>query len=311
MSNYTGTFVPSTDNNPWNKAFDLVRDESTVLDIGCSTGNFGEALKKYKNCVVDGVEPDEGDYRQAVTRLRKVANGFAEDALINTFKDQKYDHIIFLDVIEHLYNPVETLRLVKAHLNPGGSIIFSGPNMAHVSIRLMLLKGDFEYGETGLLDKTHLHFYTLSEIERVFAEAGYAINVLDHTEATYPPELISDQLKGLGIEKTPKLEKLLDSDDARVFQYVGGAVVARVESVPRKQFSPDAQGVISLWYQKYIKDRDLEIKNLKAQLKDQKKSIINYEETLANIQKSKIYKINRFIVSMRRRFQKIINGPKK
>jgi 2-polyprenyl-3-methyl-5-hydroxy-6-metoxy-1,4-benzoquinol methylase len=282
MSNYVGKFVPSTENNPWNKAFDLVREGSTVLDVGCSLGNFGAALTERKGCVVDGIEPDVNDYKEATRRLRKVANCFAEEALVTVFKDEKYDHIVFLDVVEHLYDPVATLKLVKTHLKPGGSIVFSIPNMAHASVRLMLLKGDFDYGDTGLLDNTHLHFYTLREIERVFKAAGYSINLLDNTEATYPIGLIDDQLKEYGISMTPKLEKLLNSDEARVFQYVGTAVDAKAHKVARKQFSPDPQGTISLWYQGHLQARDREIQTLKNQLEVQAKTIENQAKTLNN-----------------------------
>jgi len=282
MSNYVGTFVPGTDNNPWNKAFDLVNEGSTVLDVGCSLGNFGAALIERKGCVVDGIEPDVSDYKEATLRLRRVANCFAEEALVTTFKDEKYDHIVFLDVIEHLYDPAATLKLVKTHLKPGGSVIFSIPNMAHASVRLMLLKGDFEYGETGLLDSTHLHFYTLREIERVFQAAGYSISVLDNTEATYPSELITDQLRELGINKTPTLEKLLNSDEARVFQYVGAAVIAKAHKIPRKQYSPDPQGTISLWYQGHLHARDRDLQESRSRLDEQAKTIENQATTLNN-----------------------------
>lgn len=297
MSHYKGDFVLDAKNHPWNKVFDMINEGSVVLDIGCSTGNFGAALIEHKNCIVDGIEPDAGDYNKAKRVLRRVANGFAEEALKSSFKNQKYDYVVFLDVVEHLYNPVATLKLVKSNLKKGGSIIFSIPNMAHVSVRLMLLKGNFEYGETGLLDKTHLHFYTLREIERVFADAGYIISRLDNTEATYPPALITDQLRRLGIRKTPKLERLLNKDDARAFQYIGEAVVAKVRNIPRQQFSPDAQGTISLWYQEHLQKRDKNLDILSSQIAD-------YEESLRRIKQSKSYRVGRFMTAPYRMVQK-------
>lgn len=283
MSNYKNTFDPNGNNNSWNKAFTFVRKRSTVLDIGCSNGNFGAALQEYKNCIVDGIEPDPGDFKEATQRLRRVANAFAEEALLTIFKSQKYDHIVLLDVIEHLYDPVAVLKLIKTHLKPGGSIIFSIPNMAHISVRLMLLKGDFEYGETGLLDKTHLHFYTRGEIERVFAEAGFSVSKLDNTEATYPSALITDQLRDLGIKKSPKLEKLLNKDDARAFQYIGTAVVSEsARKISRKVFSPDPQGSISLWFQKYIQEKDRALQELRNQLENQAKALEDQSKILEN-----------------------------
>ncbi len=280
MSNYKGVYKPDAENDPWNKVFDMVKKGSTVLDVGCSTGNFGEALIKHKGCIVDGIEPDKGDYSKATHKLRQVVNSFAEEAMTNTFKGRKYDHIVLLDVSEHIYDPVALLKLFKTHLNPGGSILFSIPNMAHVSVRLMLLAGDFEYGETGLLDNTHLHFYTLHEIDRVFSAAGYSISKFDNTEAIYPLTLIENQLKKLGIKHTPTLEKLLTEDDARVFQYVGMAEVGKVQNVRRTHYSPDAQGAISTWYQGQLQAKEYEIHELSSQL-DEKTKILNNNEELA------------------------------
>ncbi len=314
MSNYKGVFVPKAENNPWNLVFDLVKDGSTVLDVGCSWGSFGSALIDRKRCIVDGIEPDLEDYKKATHLLRRVANTFADEALSSTFVDQKYDNVVFLDVIEHLYDPVATLQLVKKHLNKDGSIIFSIPNMAHISVRLMLLNGDFDYGETGLLDKTHLHFYTLKEIERIFAEAGYKIKTLNYTEATYPPGLIDDQLKSLGINKSKKLDELLNSEDARVFEYVGEAVVAKSSKIPRERFSPDPQGTISLWYQGHLKERDKNIRSLQAIIADQKKqfaeqtkSIQHYEQLVNSITKSKAYKLGQSIATPYRKISGLKN----
>jgi 2-polyprenyl-3-methyl-5-hydroxy-6-metoxy-1,4-benzoquinol methylase len=281
MSNYKRVFSPGEVNDPFSKAFDLVKKGSTVLDVGCSAGYFGEALIEHKGCTVDGVEPDPGDFKEATKRLRRVANSFVEEAMESTFKGQKYDHIVFLDVIEHLYDPVATLKLVKTHLKPGGSVIFSIPNMAHASVRLMLLKGDFEYGNTGLLDNTHLHFYTGREIERVFESAGYAINNLGNVHAIYPTDLVKSQLKDLGIERTSKLDKLFSKDDARIFEYIGSAIVSKdPKKVSRKQQSPDAQGTIFGWYEGQMKTKDEALKELKGQL-DEQAAILNSPQELA------------------------------
>jgi len=282
MSNYSSSKFVEDKNNSWYKVFQFIEPNSNVLDVGCSSGNFGEVLIKNKGCVVDGIELDKEDAVQAQTKLRNVYNFNIETDSLENLKD-KYDYIYFGDVIEHLVNPVTALIKIKKLLKSGGKILFSIPNMAHASVRFMLLKGDFDYGETGLLDNTHLHYYTLREIERVFKNAGYNIDIIDGTEATYPPGLVTDQLKELGIGKSPKLDKLLNKDDARVFQYVGSATVSENHKIaaPRIQYSPDPQGTISLWYQGHIVSRDQSIQQLKRRVKEQEK-IINEQTTLLN-----------------------------
>src|SRR5680860_518166 len=155
MSNYNGKYRPGSENDNWNMAFNLVGEKSSVLDIGCSKGDFGEALSFYKKCTVDGVEPDIEDSKAASEKLVNVFNNCVEKAIETDLKNKKYDHIVLLDVIEHINDPVSVLSSLSNNLNPGCSVIFSIPNMAHISVRIMLMSGDFTYGKTGILDNTH------------------------------------------------------------------------------------------------------------------------------------------------------------
>jgi len=224
MSNYSGKLDLKDSNNSWTKAYELIDPNSSVLDVGCSNGDFGLALSKLKNCKVDGVEPDLGDYEIAKSKLKIVVNSFIEEALEGVLKEKKYDYIVFLDVIEHLVDPVDVLNRLHKHLNKDGKIIFSIPNMAHISVRLMLLGGDFEYGKTGLLDNTHLHYYTKKEVQRIFNTAGYHIDILNFVEYDYTDEMISEILQRLGFieSNTPAF---LKKKDSFAYQYVGSATM--------------------------------------------------------------------------------------
>lgn len=249
MSNYDGKFVENAPNNPWNKCFDLIEAGSTVLDVGCSSGSFGDSLKKIKKCQVDGVEPDTGDAKKAEAKLDDVFLGTLEEYIGKT--DKKYKYITFIDVIEHLNKPVDTLRALKVFMNEDSSIVFSIPNMAHISVRLMLLSGKFEYGNTGLLDNTHLHFYTDKEIERVFDEAGYKITEWDIVEVTYPKKVLKTELEKIGITNpTDEMIETLYSNNSSVFQYIGKAKLgkSKLKSI-RPQYFPNAQGAITSWYE--------------------------------------------------------------
>src|SRR5690606_24139579 len=97
---------------------------------------------------------------------------------------KKYDVILMIDVIEHLVNPRNSLRSIGSLLKPDGVLIFSVPNMAHISIRLNLLNGKLNYTKTGLLDDTHLHFYTEEYLVNVLTDAGFAISDFRSTSIT-------------------------------------------------------------------------------------------------------------------------------
>ena len=143
MSNYSqSSFDAAATNSSWYKASHLIPAKSSVLDIGCSSGNFGAELIKRRDCIVDGIEVEPGDAKVAQKNLRKVYLLDIEKADLSPVKE-KYDVIYFGDVIEHLVKPIETLSRVKPLLNDKGVIIFSIPNMAHISVRLALLRGDF------------------------------------------------------------------------------------------------------------------------------------------------------------------------
>jgi len=86
-----------------------------------------------------------------------------------------FDYIIFGDVLEHLRRPDKAIEYCKSLLKNYGCIIASIPNLMHISVMEDLLKGNFTYRETGLLDKTHIHFFTYNEIIRMFRDNGYRI----------------------------------------------------------------------------------------------------------------------------------------
>lgn len=222
MSNYSDSSFTEDPNTPWYKVLKLIPNKSKLLDVGCSSGNFDEIIINRKKAVIDGIELNKEDAKVATTKIRKVFNLNVETDDLSAL-DKDYDLIYLGDVIEHLVHPSAVLKRLKGNLNKNGKVIFSIPNMAHISVRLMLLSGNFEYGNTGLLDKTHLHYYDKNEIERVFHEAGYKIERLDWVSRDIPKELLKKELSKLGLSGNEKFFKLASSLEAGAYQFVGVA----------------------------------------------------------------------------------------
>lgn len=221
-----------TPNDAWFKIFQYIDPDTNILDIGCSSGKLGEALREQKNVHIVGLDIDTQDVELAKRNLN-------EAHLINIETDDlgflgQFDAIIFADVIEHLLDPVAALKKIKPLLKKNGKVIFSIPNMANVTIRIELLKGNFEYKDFGLLDRTHLHFYDKKEVQRVFNEAGYQVVDTDCTLREIPEDLLRSELKPLGIELAPKLSELLNSAEAITYQFIG---YAQLTDKPQK-FTP-------------------------------------------------------------------------
>ena len=149
-----------------------------VLDVGCSSGEFGALLKMDRGVEVWGVEPFAAAAALATTRLDHVVEApFDSDiALPLAF----FDCIVFNDVLEHLIDPSPALNYSRTLLAPGGVIVASVPNIRHFpTIWRLAMHGEWEYREWGTLDRTHLRFYTRSSLKRLFESHGYDVNTLD------------------------------------------------------------------------------------------------------------------------------------
>lgn len=152
----------------------LARSAARILDVGCNTGAFGEALKTTREVEVWGVEPMADAAERAQDVLDKVINArFDADAPI---PDAYFDAVVFNDVLEHLVDPWGALELARTKLRPGGQVIASLPNLLHQSNLLHLLADrNFEYEERGIRDRTHLRFFTRKSAVHMFEEAGYEV----------------------------------------------------------------------------------------------------------------------------------------
>jgi hypothetical protein len=144
--------------------------------------------------------------------------GSIEDLdLSETFGEEKFDVVIFSDVLEHLVDPSEVLRAVRPLIAPGGYVCSSIPNIAHGSIRLALLAGRFDYAELGLMDRTHLRFFTREGMRHLFAAAGYEVREWRRVEVG----LFSTEL---GLKEGDYPAVLVDSvrqfPDHTTYQYV-------------------------------------------------------------------------------------------
>jgi SAM-dependent methyltransferase len=176
---------------------DRIRAGSTVLDVGCWSGFAGRYLRERAQAVVDGIEPDAEMAARAAESYREVRAERAEVA-VGALLDEgrRYDALLFLDVLEHLPEPAEVLRAARGF---GGRAYVSLPNVAHWSVRKSLLLGRFDYTESGLLDRTHLRFFTAASARRLLQETGWSIRWT--AAALGPPPLLrlrEDQLAPLG-----------------------------------------------------------------------------------------------------------------
>jgi SAM-dependent methyltransferase len=154
-----------------------------VLDVGCGPGNLARVLVGSAASIV-GVDRD----RNALEEARPFCDAvYAIDLETETFETalagQQFDAIVFADVLEHLRNADALLSSAKHILAPGGAVFASLPNVAHGAIRLALMRGDFTYQRLGILDDTHIKFYTRASIEEMFARNGYEIEKMLRTTA--------------------------------------------------------------------------------------------------------------------------------
>lgn len=152
----------------------LPSDCRRLLDVGCGAGTFGELVKQRQEVEVWGVEPVGSVAAKAAAKLDHVVSG--------TFGPQTglpegtFDCIVFNDVLEHMFAPELALRYAKALLSPAGSIVASIPNVRYLPILWRLLvHGGWDYTDCGVLDKTHVRFFTRSSIISMFQSEGYVV----------------------------------------------------------------------------------------------------------------------------------------
>jgi 2-polyprenyl-3-methyl-5-hydroxy-6-metoxy-1,4-benzoquinol methylase len=171
----------SSENTAHAKVVSFVGDDKRVADIGCGPGNIARLLQE-RGCSVVGVDANaEALFAAKPFCERTVAADLDRDSLADVLQGERFDVIVFADVLEHLRNPGRTLLQSKTLLRPGGYVVASIPNVAHGSVRLSLLLGTFEYQPLGILDETHVRWFTRSTVLRLFKECGFAIEALDRT----------------------------------------------------------------------------------------------------------------------------------
>jgi len=146
-----------------------------ILDVGCGVGNFGVSIKSKMGVEIWGIEIDKEAARTAITRYDNVLVGDIIE-VIPSLPVKYFNCIFFNDVLEHLVNPYEVLQNIKANLASGGVVICSIPNVRHYKTFFKLVfKKQWAYEDMGVLDRTHLRFFTEKSIKDMFHMLDYEI----------------------------------------------------------------------------------------------------------------------------------------
>ena len=154
-------------------ALQWLRPRARVLDVGCGTGDFSRIMNERLGCEVVGIEPNDERATCAESNGVQVCRGYLGASLAPTLGT--FDFVLFMDVLEHVADPVELLTEARGFLREGGQVVLSVPNVAHWTVRLKLLTGRFDYRPTGIMDATHLRWFTMRTIREVVESAGFEV----------------------------------------------------------------------------------------------------------------------------------------
>jgi 2-polyprenyl-3-methyl-5-hydroxy-6-metoxy-1,4-benzoquinol methylase len=211
---YEVTADPDDENSSHAFMFSMIGYNKSVLELGCSTGYFTKVLVE-RGCNVVGIELDPEAAAIAEKWADRVIVGNLDEGDVwSLLEDEAFDVIVMGDVLEHLRDPLTALRHAVRKVKPSGVVVTSLPNIAHGDVRIALMQGKFRYAKFGLLDRTHMRFFTLESARDLFTQAG--LIVVD-TKRVIVPLFLSE----LGVKRNEVSHKVLDEllEDPEVESY--------------------------------------------------------------------------------------------
>lgn len=144
-----------------------------ILEIGCGSGETGRvALQTGKADFYFGIEINDESASQASSKISEVLCANVEEIDISSVPDN-FDVLIMSEVLEHLVDPWSTLLKVTSRMKNGSSVYASSPNLCHYRNVISLIKGKFEYTDLGVMDRTHLRWFTPDSFSQMFSDVGY------------------------------------------------------------------------------------------------------------------------------------------
>jgi 2-polyprenyl-3-methyl-5-hydroxy-6-metoxy-1,4-benzoquinol methylase len=156
----------------------ITKPSCKVLEVGCGTGAFGAQLRELLGAEVWGVEPSSESVETATSRLNKFYHSIYIDTL--PLPEHYFDYVIFNDVLEHMAEPDIAIQLARIHLNAGGLLVASIPNVRYFPVIWnLVVKRDWKYEDSGVLDRTHLRFFTESSLRELFRTLSYDLQVIE------------------------------------------------------------------------------------------------------------------------------------
>ncbi len=208
-------------NHSHSKIVQRIPRYAQVLELGCSTGAMSRLMKEHCQAHVFGVEKDAQAAWQAQRYCDYVFTEDLDDPnSLDALQFEKFDVITLVDVLEHLQHPQALLERLHPLMMDESVILLSVPNVAHTSVRLELLTGDFRYEEAGILDSTHLKFFTLNSLKALIERSGFVINEVDYTYHDMPDSVIARYLRQVGVEATPRVLEYFHKPEAVAYQFI-------------------------------------------------------------------------------------------
>jgi len=166
----------------------MVGQSKRVLEIGCGPGSITKILAQQGGCMVTGLELDPEAIKKAapycVRAIQADLNSSEWPSLLDGAEN--FDVVVAADVLEHLYDPWKVLARMASLVNSDGYLVISLPHVGHAAVIACLINGDFEYHDQGLLDRTHIRFFGLKNIEDLFAQAD--LKIIEAMYCATPPE---------------------------------------------------------------------------------------------------------------------------
>ena len=156
----------------------LPRSFRKALEVGCGKGGFGRTLRAAApEARLVGIEavPEQADYTRRAAVFDEVLEGYFPDVLSD--RSERFDLVVYNDVLEHIVDPWEVLRRTHDFLAPGGHVLASIPNVQFLPVVLDLLRARWDYVESGVMDRTHVRFFTRGSMLDMFEQAGYRVDV--------------------------------------------------------------------------------------------------------------------------------------